>query len=119
MNIISITTNTKEKKLIVELEDNSTKDYTDKESFIIDFPEMETHWNALEESVKNSILTPEQEVLNKINKCKAYLLSTDYKMTVDYFATLIEAEQVELTTKRAEAREFIRLNEMMNNDFYK
>ena len=110
MNIISITTNTKEKKLIVELEDNSTKDYTDKESFIIDFPEMEAHWNALEESVKNSILTPEQEVENKINECKAYLLSTDYKMTVDCFAALSIELQEEFTKLRAEAREFIRAN---------
>ena len=111
MNIISITTNTKEKKLIIELEDNSTKDYTDKESFIIDFPEMEAHWNALEESIKNSILTPEQELANKVQEYKAYLLATDFKMTVDYFATLSEELQVELTTKRQEAREFIRAND--------
>lgn len=52
----------------------------------------------------------EQERLAKLSECYAYLNSTDYKMTVDYFATLSESEQVELTTKRAEAREFIRLN---------
>ena len=110
MNIISITTNTKEKKLTVELEDNLTTEYTDKESFIIDFPEMETHWNALEESIKNSILTPEQELANKVQEYKAYLLATDFKKTVDYFATLSEELQVELTTKRQEARELIRAN---------
>ena len=111
MNIISITNNTKDKKLTVELEDNSIKDYTDKKSFITDFPEMEAHWVALEESVKNSILTPEQEVANKVQECKAYLQSTDYKMTVDYFATLSVEVQNELTTKRAEAREYIRDND--------
>ena len=111
MNIISITNNIKEKKLTVELEDNSTKDYIDKESFIIDFPEMEAHWNALEESIKNSILTPEQELANKVQEYKAYLLATDYKMTVDYFATLSEELQVEFTTKRQEAREFISDND--------
>jgi len=53
-----------------------------------------------------------EEILNqKINEAKAYLASTDYKMTVDYFATLTEAEQVQLTQLRAEAREFIRTNE--------
>ena len=41
---------------------------------------------------------------------KQYLASTDYKMTVDYFATLTKEVQDELTTKRAESREFIRIN---------
>lgn len=53
----------------------------------------------------------EQELQTKIQEAKAYLASTDYKMTVDYFATLTEAEQVQLTQLRAEAREFIRTNE--------
>lgn len=54
----------------------------------------------------------EEEILNqKINEAKAYLVATDYKMTVDYFATLTEAEQVQLTQLRAETREFIRTNE--------
>lgn len=54
----------------------------------------------------------EEEILNqKINEAKAYLASTDYKMTVDYFATLTEAEKVQLTQLRAETREFIRTNE--------
>lgn len=111
MNIISITNNTKEKKLTVTLEDSSTKDYINKESWISDFPEMEAHWVALEESIKNSILTPEQEIANKVQEYKAYLLATDYKMTVDYFATLSEEAQDEFTVKRAEAREYIRAND--------
>ena len=48
----------------------------------------------------------------KVAEAKHYLSSTDFKMTVDYYYTLAEAEQVELTSKRAEAREFIRLNEV-------
>lgn len=53
----------------------------------------------------------EQELQTKIQEAKVYLASTDYKMTVDYFATLTEAEQVQLTQLRAETREFIRTNE--------
>ena len=55
----------------------------------------------------------EQELQTKIQEEKAYLASTDYKMTVDYFATLTEAEQVQLTQLRAEARAFIRANEVI------
>lgn len=51
-----------------------------------------------------------EELKNKIQEAKNYLASTDYKMTVDYFATLSEVEQNELIAKRAEAREFIRGN---------
>ena len=46
----------------------------------------------------------------KISEAKLYLQSTDYKMTVDYFATLEKEVKDELITKRAEAREFIRAN---------
>ena len=53
-----------------------------------------------------------EELTHKINEAKFYLANTDYKMTVDYFATLSEAEQIELTAKRAEAREFVRANEV-------
>ncbi len=49
-------------------------------------------------------------VTNKIAECKVYLANTDYKVTVDYFATLTEAEQQDLIAKRAEAREYIRSN---------
>lgn len=55
----------------------------------------------------------EQILEQKIGEAKAYLASTDYKMTVDYFATLTEAEQVQLTQLRAEARTFIRANEVI------
>ena len=50
----------------------------------------------------------EQELQAKVNEAKQYLQSTDYKMTVDYFATLLKEEQDDLIAKRAEAREFIR-----------
>lgn len=50
-------------------------------------------------------------VIQKIQEYKAYLLATDFKMTVDYYATLSEVEQLELTAKRQEAREYIRVNE--------
>ena len=46
----------------------------------------------------------------KVNEALVYLSSTDYKMTVDYFATLSKEIQDELILKRAEAREFIRAN---------
>jgi hypothetical protein len=48
-----------------------------------------------------------EEVINKIAEAKAYLLSTDFYMTVDKYTELDEARKVELTTKRAEARELI------------
>ena len=47
----------------------------------------------------------------KINGAKLYLSSTDYKMTVDYFAGLTKEEQDELILKRASSREFIRNTE--------
>lgn len=66
---------------------------------------------TLEELQELQKPTEEQILAGKIAEAKAYLASTDFKMTVDYFATLTEAEQVELTRLRAEAREFIRANE--------
>lgn len=51
-----------------------------------------------------------EEINTQIAEAKAYLLSTDFYMTVDKYAELDEARKVELTTKRAEAREFIRAN---------
>jgi hypothetical protein len=56
--------------------------------------------------------TEEQIMNSKILEAKAYLEATDFKMTVDYYATLAEVEQLELTTKRQEAREYIRMNEV-------
>ena len=62
--------------------------------------------------VERPIEEIEAEILqNKINKAKTYLLSTDYKMTVDYFATLTKEQQDDLIKLRAEARQFIRDNE--------
>ena len=49
----------------------------------------------------------QQELQIKINEAKAYLSSTDYKMTVDYFATLSKEQQDDLILKRSEARELI------------
>jgi hypothetical protein len=51
------------------------------------------------------------ELLTKIAEAKAYLASTDFKMTVDYFATMTVEKQEEFTSLRAEAREFIRVNQ--------
>ena len=51
-----------------------------------------------------------EELNNKIQEAKIYLASTDYKMTVDYFATLTKEIQDELILKRSEAREFIGAN---------
>ena len=65
----------------------------------------------IEEEIEIYQPTKEEILYQKINEAKAYLASTDYKMTVDYFATLTEAEQVQLTQLRAETREFIRTNE--------
>ena len=53
-----------------------------------------------------------EEINTQITEAKAYLLSTDFYMTVDKYAELDEARKVELTTKRAEARELIRSNEI-------
>lgn len=49
----------------------------------------------------------QQELNKKIQEAKAYLASTDFYMTVDKYTELDEARKVELTTKRAEARELI------------
>lgn len=47
------------------------------------------------------------EINTQIAEAKEYLASTDFYMTVDKYAELDEARKVELTTKRAEARELI------------
>ena len=51
------------------------------------------------------------ELSTKIAEAKAYLASTDFKMTVDYFATMTVEKQEEFTSLREEAREFIRANQ--------
>ena len=48
-----------------------------------------------------------QESDRQIAESKTYLADTDFYMTVDKYAELDEARKVELTTKRAEAREVI------------
>jgi len=49
----------------------------------------------------------QQELIKKVQEAKEYLASTDFKMTVDYYATLTKKEQTELTKKRAEARSLL------------
>ena len=48
-----------------------------------------------------------EEINTQIAEAKAYLSSTDFYMTIDKYAELDESRKVELTTKRAEARELI------------
>jgi len=48
------------------------------------------------------------ETSNKISEAKAYLSSTDFKMSVDYYATLTLEQQAELTTKRAFYRAYLK-----------
>jgi hypothetical protein len=48
------------------------------------------------------------ELEAKIVDAKAYLASTDFKMTVDYYATLDEQAQAELAYNRAKARTFLK-----------
>ena len=50
----------------------------------------------------------QQELEAKIAEAKTYLASTDFKMTVDYYATMTAEQQEELTVKRAEARAFLK-----------
>ena len=52
--------------------------------------------------------TEEQILAEKVAAAKAYLALTDFKMTVDYYATLTPEQQLDLTTKRAEARAFLK-----------
>jgi len=49
----------------------------------------------------------QQELIKKVQEAKEYLASTDFKMTVDHYATLTKKEQTELTKKRAEARSLV------------
>jgi hypothetical protein len=58
--------------------------------------------------IENDINSTENK---KLAEYKVYLNSTDYKMTVDYFATLSVAEQEALVSSRAIAREFIKNNQ--------
>lgn len=68
------------------------------------------------ENIKTIDMLESERVANKlteeVTEAKKFLNSTDFKMTVDYFNTLTKEEQNELITKRAEAREFVRDNEI-------
>ena len=70
----------------------------------VSLEEIEAINKAKEDEYKNSIEY-------KINEAKQYLLSTDYKMTIDYFATMSAEQQEEVTRLRSEARELVRENE--------
>ena len=50
----------------------------------------------------------QQELEAKIAEAKVYLASTDFKMTIDYYSTMTAEQQEELTTKRSEARAFLK-----------
>lgn len=65
----------------------------------------------IQEFNKNKEDEYKKSVEYKIDEAKKYLSDTDYKMTIDYFATLTKEVQDELIRLRANAREFVRNNE--------
>ena len=76
---------------------------------------LDEYEDLIAEWEKNFKAPTEEEIqaeitLHLVNEAKNYLASTDYKMTVDYFATLDKDEQDELIAERQKAREFIRAN---------
>ena len=76
---------------------------------------LDEYEDLIAECEKNFIAPTEDEIqaeitLHLVNEAKNYLASTDYKMTVDYFATLDKVTQDELVAERQKAREFIRAN---------
>ena len=76
---------------------------------------LEDYEDLIAECEKNFKAPTEDEIqaeitLHLVNEAKSYLASTDYKMTVDYFASLSKATQDELIAERQKAREFIRAN---------
>lgn len=76
---------------------------------------LEDYEDLIAECEKNFIAPTEDEIqaeitIHLVNEAKNYLASTDYKMTVDYFATLDKVTQEELIAERQKAREFIRAN---------
>lgn len=82
--------------------------------------EFETSLEDYEEMIaecESKFVAPSEEeiqaeiTVNLVQEAKNYLASTDYKMTIDYFATLSKEEQDSLVKERAEKREFVRLNE--------
>lgn len=85
-------------------DDEQVKQGYGKDMIGISFEEVQDIQKAKEDEYKNSLEY-------KLSEAKTYLSSTDFKMTVDYFATFTPEKQEELTRLRAEAREFIRANE--------
>ena len=76
---------------------------------------LEEFETIIAECEKNFIAPTEEEIqaeitIHLVNEAKDYLAQTDYKMTVDYFATLDKVTQDELIAERQKAREFIRAN---------
>lgn len=66
----------------------------------ITFEEVQSINKAKEDKYKST-------VDYKINAAKSYLASTDFYMTVDKYETLTAEKQIELKSKRAEARALI------------
>lgn len=76
---------------------------------------LEEYEDLIAECEKNFVAPTEDEIqaeitIHLVNEAKNYLAQTDYKMTVDYFATLDKVTQDELIAERQKAREFIRAN---------
>jgi hypothetical protein len=76
---------------------------------------LDEYEDLISECEKNFIAPTEEEIqaeitLHLVNEAKNYLAQTDYKMTVDYFASLSKVTQDELIAERQKAREFIRVN---------
>ena len=66
--------------------------------------------NVIEQYIESGYIIHDYTNEQLIAEAKAYLNNTDYKMTVDYFATLTQVEQDSFISKRAEYREFVRVN---------
>lgn len=77
---------------------------------------IDTTYNWYNEKTKTfeykDFRTDEEIIKENVFRKKYYLTNTDYKMTIDYFATLTKEEQEELTKLRAEAREYIRMHDI-------
>lgn len=81
-------------------EDDGSQDHLIGDKILMTAEEVEEHINPPK--------TEEQILKEQIQEVKLYLSSTDFKMTVDYYNILTDEEKVELTTKRAEARAFLK-----------
>ena len=56
--------------------------------------------------------SPEQVIATEVNVQKAYLASTDFKMTVDYHASLTAVQKTALKNSRATARAYVQENDI-------